>query len=486
MSQVQSQPGELRRNALGFTEVLITGLSQIAPAFGVMFTAAVIAANVGPAVPSVYLLAVVGILATAITLAQFSRIWPSSGSFVTYISRAIGPRTGLGIAIIALLGYIVGNGGVFVYVGSYIVTELFHTTGTGLTLVLTVIYAIIVTIPVIVGVRVGVRAAVVMYAFEVSVILALTIAILVQGGADGLNAQPLSFNFPSAKGLGLAFALGILAFVGFEAPAPLGEESRNPRRIVPLAIVSGVLITAALYVVSSYAVVEAFPSASALASDPAPFITASNRFISPLAGIVTWLFLTSVTGSYLGANTALARIVFSGAREGLWDRRLATVHRRFRTPWVAVLACVVPGVVVGVVVALASGVATATGFVPTLGILGITTMFVAANAALIVFWFRERARGVRRSAVGCVVVPAIGVVALAAPFYSDFQPGQVAPYSYLPWFYLALVAIGVLYVVYLQRTKPAMIAQAGSIIMGESSPVDRAQVRTADEPAETS
>src|SRR5882672_11079185 len=158
MGQDLSQPGELRRNALGFTEVMITGLSQIAPAFSVMFTAAVIAATVGPAVPSVYLLALVGVLATGITLAQFSRIWPSSGSFVTYISRAIGPRTGLGIAVIALLGYIVGNGGVFVYVGSYVVTELFHTSGTGLTLVLTVIYAFIVTIPVIVGVRVGVRA----------------------------------------------------------------------------------------------------------------------------------------------------------------------------------------------------------------------------------------------------------------------------------------------------------------------------------------
>jgi hypothetical protein len=83
-------------------------------------------------------------------------------------------------------------------------------------------------------------------------------------------------------------------------------------------------------------------------------------------------------------------------------------------------------------------------------------------------------------------VPAIGIVALAAPFYSDFQPGQVAPYSYLPWFYLALVAIAVLYVVYLQRTKPAMIVQAGSIIMGEATPVDRARALTADEPAETS
>lgn len=484
MSQDPIQPGQLRRNALGFTEVIITGLSQIAPAFSVMFTAAVIAASVGPAVPSVYLLAMVGVLATGLSLAQFSRIWPSSGSFVTYISRAIGPRTGLAIAVIALIGYIVGNGGVFVYVGSYIVSELFHSNGTGLIVLMTVIYAIIVTIPVIVGVRVGVRAAVLMYAFEVAVILALTIAILAQGGAHGLTARPLSFDFPSAKGLGLAFALGILAFVGFEAPAPLGEESRNPRRTVPLAIITGVLVTGALYVLSSYAVVEAFPSAKALAGDPAPFITASNHFISPLAGVVTWLFLTSATGSYLGANTALARVVFSGAREGLWDRRLAIVHPRFRTPWVAVLACVVPGVLVGIIVAVTSSVANATGFVPTLGILGITTMFLATNSALIVYWFRERARGTRRPVITCVAVPIVGIITLAAPFYSDFQPGQAAPYSYLPWFFLALIAIGVGYMAYLQRARPGMIARAGSIIMGEVTPAGAEEAQAADEAAE--
>jgi amino acid transporter len=276
--------------------------------------------------------------------------------------RSVRPRAGLGVAVVALIGYIVGNGGVFVYVGSYISTEVFKTDGTGLTLVM------------------------------------------------------------------------------------------------------------------------AFPSAGALASDPAPFVTASNWFISPLAGVVTWLFLTSVTGSYLGANTQLARIVFSGAREGLWNRRLALVHPRFRTPWVAVLACVVPGVVVGIVVALTTSVATATSFVPTLGILGITTMFVAANAALVVHWVRERARGVRRSVLGCVVVPLVGIVTLAVPYWSDFQPGQPAPFSYLPWYFLGLLAIGVLYVLYLQRRKPMMVARAGSIIMGEAAPVERAQVLAPDEP----
>jgi peptidoglycan/xylan/chitin deacetylase (PgdA/CDA1 family) len=51
---------------------------------------------------------------------------------------------------------------------------------------------------------------------------------------------------------------------------------------------------------------------------------------------------------------------------------------------------------------------------------------------------------------------------LAVPYRSDFQPGQAAPYSYLPWFFLALLALGALYMVDLQRARPGMVAQAGA------------------------
>lgn len=462
-------PGDanLQRGTLGFSEVLITGLSQIAPAFSVMFTAALIAGHVGSAVPIVYLLAMIGIGATGLSLAQFSRLWPSSGSFVTYISRAIHPRVGLTVAVIALVGYIVGNGGVYVYVGSYIVTEILKTDGTALTLVVTAIYATLVAMPVVLGVRVGVRAAILMYVLEVTVIAVFTFAILVVGGDHGLSTEPLSVNVDSAKGIGLGLSLAVLAFAGFEAPAALGEESSSPRRTVPLAILTGVLITGALYFVSSYAVVSAFPDAKTLASDGAPFVTASQRFVSPLADVVTWLFVTSVTGSFLGANIQLARVIFSGAREGLWSRRLQALHPRFQTPWLAVIACVGGSAAVGIGTALVSSVSTASGFVPSLGILGVVTMFVMTNVALIVHWWRERRRGVRRPVITGLVTPAIGAVVLAIPYWATFQPGQPAPYSRLPYFFVGLILLGVGYTAYLQARRPDLVAQAGSVILGE-------------------
>jgi len=90
--------------------------------------------------------------------------------------------------------------------------------------------------------------------FEVILLLALSLTILVRGGNSGLSATP--FTWPGgSKDVLLAFSLAVLAFGGFEAAAPLAEETRNPRRNVPLAVLGAVVISGIIYVVGSYALV---------------------------------------------------------------------------------------------------------------------------------------------------------------------------------------------------------------------------------------
>lgn len=464
--QQSPQDQRLERNTLGLPEVVMAGLVQIAPAFSVAFTAALIAGLAGASVPFVFLLAMVGVLATGNSLAQFSRIWPSSGSFVTFISRALDPRVGVAVAIIALLGYMIAFAGIYVFVGNLIATKVFKSDASGLPQVITAFYGILVIVPVVVGVRVGLRAAMLLYAFEVAILLAFTVAILVQGGADGLSTDAFTFG-DSIKGVALGLSLAMLGFLGFEAPVPLAEESENPRRNVPLAVMISILFTGTLFVAASYAALSAFPNAKAFATDPAPFVTAAEKFISPIAGLVTALLLASVTASFLAANTETARVIFSGAREGLWPRATGKVHSRYKTPWVAVIVFVVPSVVLGIGATAFTDIGTASGFLASYGALGAILMYAMTNLALIVLWFRERARGVRRPIFTWLVVPFIGVAVMLVPYWATFQPGQPSPYNALPWLFPLLLAIGVVYAVALQVTRPQLARQAGSIVMGE-------------------
>lgn len=457
----------LERNSLGLKEIVLSGLVQVAPASSLMLTTALMAGLAGASVPLVMLIAMVGVAATGNALAQFSRIWPSSGSFVTFISRAIGPRAGLAVAVVALLGYIVAFAGIYLFAGQYIATEILHVHAAGAAKLIALGYGLVLLVPVIVGLQVGMRIAIAMYVFEFAVIAAVSIAILVQGGDHGLSSAPFSFRGSGLHGVASALALAVLAFVGFEAPAPLAEESENPRRNVPVAIIAGILISGLIFVVGSYAAVEAFPSAAKYAADAAPFTTAAARFIAPLAHVVTLLFVLSMSSSFIMANTETSRVIFNGAREGLWHPVIARVHERFRTPWVATLAFVLPSLAIAMLGTLAWDLETASGFLSTLGTLGVVVMYATTNLALIVLWFRERAAGRTRHVLLWLATPLVGIAVMVLLFWSNFQGGQPSPYSELPIGLGALVAIGLLYTAFLQLRRPQLARNAGSLVMGE-------------------
>jgi amino acid transporter len=205
---------------------------------------------------------------------------------------------------------------------------------------------------------------------------------------------------------------------------------------------------------------------SALAADPNPFHTAAQAFIPFVAPLITWIFLTSVTSSYVAANTQTSRVIFAGARGGLWSRSLAGVSPRFRTPARAAVAFVAPSIAIGVISTAFTDPGTASGFLSTYGILGLVIMYLAANVALIVDWARLRRRGVHKNPWLWVVVPVIGVAVLAIPVWGDLRPGQASPFNTLPWLTIALIAVGIIYALLLARLRPRVLEQAPALLEG--------------------
>lgn len=464
-----STPSEprLAKGQIGLLEVLIPGLAQVAPAFNLFFTTGVMASLAGASVPLIFLISMVGVLATASSLAQFAGIYPSSGSFLTYIAKSIGARTATSVGVIAILGYIIAFGGIYIFVGSYIVSNVLGSPHIwGINEIVTIIYGALVTAPVIVGLKFGVRVSYALYVFEAVLLIVMSLAFLIHGGPQGVSATP--FHWPGgSKSTLLAFSLAILAFGGFEAAAPLAEETKDPRRNVPRAVLGTVIVSGLIYVLGSYALVIAFgPShASALAADPNPFHTAASKYISVLAPVVTWVFLTSVTSSYVAANTQTSRVIYGGARSGLWAGALAAISPKFKTPYLAAIAFVAPSVIIGVVSTAFTDPGTASGFLGTYGILGVIVMYLVTNVALIVHWAKDRTSDARKSLTR-LVVPIIGIIVLAIPVYGDLQPGQAAPYNSLPYLTIALIVVGVIYTAVLAARRPGVIADAPGLLEG--------------------
>ena len=105
------------------------------------------------------------------------------------------------------------------------------------------------------GIALSVKVMLTLAAVEVGVFLALMISGLASPGAGGFNFDSFNpGNIPSGNGLYLGIVFTILALSGFESVAPLGEETENPKRNLPLAIVGSTILVALFYMFVNWGV----------------------------------------------------------------------------------------------------------------------------------------------------------------------------------------------------------------------------------------
>jgi amino acid transporter len=116
------------------------------------------------------------------------------------------------------------------------------------------------TLPVILrGIVTSVRTAVVLFCLEAGGLLLISVVILARSGHSftaPLHATGGAGGFSGL--LAITFATAVSGFVGWENSAGLAEEIRNPRRVIPIAVLSSIAVVAALYLVSTWSAVSGY------------------------------------------------------------------------------------------------------------------------------------------------------------------------------------------------------------------------------------
>ena len=116
-------------------------------------------------------------------------------------------------------------------------------------------------------------------------------------------------------------------FIGWENSAALAEETDNPRRNVPRAVFTSVLIMGVSYVLFAYATVSGFGySVTKLSSSAIPFITVAHDTLGVLAFFAYLAGMTSILGALIAGTNSQARLVFNAGREGLIPRWIGRVN----------------------------------------------------------------------------------------------------------------------------------------------------------------
>ncbi len=463
------QPQRLMRSVLGPIDIAASTMANIAPAMSFSFGFGFLAFASGIASPLTIVAAAVAIGFLGNTLAQFSRAHPSTGSFITFIGRAFGPTSAIATAVILISGYVVAITSVIVMSGGFMAIFLNHyapSVPTSIWPLFVVVFVAFSAFLMVRGVHISTRWAGVFFAFEMVVLVVVTISALVHH-ASHLTLHPFMPHYLASglKGVGLGFPLAVFLFIGWENSAALAEETDNPRRNVPRAVFTSIAVMAVGYLLFAYATVEGFSeNVAALSSSQIPFITVASGVLGVLAFFAYLAGVTSTVGCVIAAVNSQSRLLFNAGREGLLPAWLGRVYARRKTPVNALLSFIGVGLVLVFAWAYGQHIDPVTLFAEasTLGTILVLVVYFVANLALPVFYRRHHAAefGVVRH----LVIPMAGAIVIALPIYELVRPGQDYPYDWFPYICLAVIATAVIYAVWLGSHDKTLADRVGSLV----------------------
>ena len=328
----------LERNAIGLPAVLFQGISTIAPAFGLAIGLAFTVSLAGQTAPLVFLMALVFVVVIAINVGQLAKAFPSAGGFYTYVSRTVHPRVGFLCGWVFILWLPPSVAIAVSYIAfAFIEPELKGHYGWNVPWwLITLVVAALVSAAAYFGIRASGRVLVIAGSIEILVMIALGVSGFVDPGPGGFNFGPFNpANSPSLQGLYLGTVFTIFAYSGWETTTPLAEESRRPRRDVPIALVLSVLLVGLMYLVTSWGALIGLGTdkAGGIASlTRNPFFVLADKLWGPAWVILLLALINSGFATALGGFNGAIRMWFAMGRSGSLPRQLAVVHPKYKTP----------------------------------------------------------------------------------------------------------------------------------------------------------
>jgi amino acid transporter len=466
---------ELRTGALPLYQVIMQGVAMIAPAFAIISTFQFTVGEAGLAAPVVYIIAFVLVLMIATTIGQLAKEIPSAGGFSTYVSRALHPFGGFLTGWVFILWFPPAATILVSYFCNAILEPELKSQW-GITVpwwIATIAILVVAIIIVHRGIGISTRTLVGLGLLEIAIVVALAITAISSPGSGGFSAAPLNpANASSAQGLYLGVVFSIFAFSGWEAVTPVAEETQNPRRNTPRALLGAVTVLGIFFAITSWLFIVGLGTNnvnSIIASTANPVFTLANRLWGGAWIILILALLNSVIAVSVACFNAGSRMFYALGRAGALPRALARVDAR-QAPTNAFYVQIVATVGTLVFAAIYGPVDTFAlwGLAITLGLI---LTYIAVNLGVIRY-YRTEARA-RFNPLLHAVLPIAGSLAVGWVFYKSVSPLPAAPAKYAPIVLGAWLAIGVAVLIFQRmtgRTQWLEEARKGAEITEEDGP----------------
>jgi amino acid transporter len=454
----------LREHSIGLPQVLFQSITHMAPAAAVAYSIFISVPDARQALPLAVGLALIACICAATAIGQLAKLFPSAGGMYTYAARTLGPGSGFLVAWLFILFEPLVAPFLYLEFG-WAMTDVFQSEvglhWAGQWWVWVLLMTVVVFLLTYRDIRISTTAGVILGAFEIAIFAALSLWMLLSNAGD-LNLQP--FNPSHAVGdwsgvfKGMVFA--ILAFIGFEAAAPLGEEARHPRRAIPRAVVGSAIAIGLFYILCSYAWVFGahFDNFVKQATGADPWRNLGKVFWGTGWILVFLAICNSIAANSNAAVNAATRVFYSLARNGLAPRPLGHTHPDFKTPHVAILWMSGFALLVSLVCGAIWGALTGFTIVATTAVPVVIVVYMLICVGCI----RYYAAGPGRPSFNPllhVVMPIAGIVLFFFPLYYQFvKAPPTYPVKAGNWIALAWLVVGVGLAVWLASSRRDKLA----------------------------
>src|SRR3954466_6692563 len=320
----------LARGTLRTVDAVAISISVLSPAMAMQLNTGGVAGTAGGSTPLAFLLGGVACLALAFVVIGFTRRMASAGYAYTYASRSLGKSAGF------MAGWLYAFGlACFVPMTMAGVAYLFSDLvglGESWWFPLFLIGMVLLIALSIIRIKVTTRLQLLVGIVTIGIILIINLVTTVKGGAHGNTGAPFTFSHTVSGGFHGVFygiILGVTSYIGFETAADFREETKNPPRNIPIAIIAATAFAILFYLWTTYSMAIG-DGVDSLAGDPLPLKTMADRYLAGWVGTLTEIgamLAAFIVG--VACATASTRTVYAMGREGVVFRWFGHTHHRF-------------------------------------------------------------------------------------------------------------------------------------------------------------
>jgi amino acid transporter len=303
------------------------------------------------------------------------------------------------------------------------------------------------------GIALSEKALIITGGIEIVIMVALAFTGLASPGPGGFSFAPLNpGNFGLAGNLFLGVVFSIFAFSGWESTGPLAEESKNPKRNVPIGLVGSVIVLMIYFVFVTWGYLVGvgvsktgtIPTAAAF-----PVATLSQRVWGGAWVLLLFALLNSAIAVSIASFNGGTRTWYSMGRSGVLPTALGKVNPNRKTPVNAIHLEVAMQVVAFVFVLIFGATDVFLSWANAITI-GLVLMYVLANIGVVKYYLTEgRAQF---NPLLHVIVPLIasaaGVVVVWKSYFSPFTSSGVVFDGLMV--FIAVLVVTIVALVYLR------------------------------------